>query len=126
MLLHDARVLLVEDEALINMNTTEMLEHIGCDVRSFFQLDDARAEAAVRRPDIALLNIRIGRSTSYELADWLDRRRIPIVFVTGYERDSIDAKWRDRPVCRKPCEERDIRREMARALAVSGDASEPA
>ena len=124
--LHGAHVLLVEDEALINMNTTEMLERIGCDVRSFFQLDEARAEAAVRRPDIALLNIRIGRYTSYELAEWLDLRRVPIVFVTGYERESIDEKWRDRPVCRKPCEESDIRREMTRALTVSGDASEPA
>jgi len=125
MQLHDARVLLVEDEALINMNTTEMLKDLGCNVHSFCELDAARADAAARRPDLALLNIRIGRDTSYALAEWLDRQRVPIIFVTGYETDDIEPKWRDRPICRKPYDEEDIRAAAAKALAAKGAAAAP-
>ena len=54
---------------------------------------------------------------SYELADWLHEQQVPIVFLTGYDFPAIDGKWRERPVCRKPCEVAELRAMLVNALA---------
>jgi DNA-binding response OmpR family regulator len=101
--LKGARVLLLEDDALINLSTTEILQSMGCVVRSFMHVDEAVKAAYEQVPDLAVLDVNIHGKMSYELAEWLDARQVPIVFVTGYDSPSIVGKWRDRPVCRKPC-----------------------
>jgi DNA-binding response OmpR family regulator len=100
--LKGARVLLLEDDALINLSTTEILQSMGCVVRPFMHVDEAVKAAYEQVPDLAVLDVNIHGKTSYELAEWLDARQVPIVFVTGYDSPSIVGKWRDRPVCQKP------------------------
>jgi len=87
--LKGARVLLLEDEALINLGTTEILQSMGCVVRSFMRLDEAVKAAHEELPDLAVLDVNIHGKMSYELAEWLDTRQIPIVFVRAMTRPAL-------------------------------------
>jgi len=119
--LKGARVLLLEDEALVNLGTTEILQSMGCVVRSFMRLDEAVKAAHEELPDLAVLDVNIHGKMSYELAEWLDTRQIPIVFVTGYDSPGIVGKWRERPVCQKPFNPAQFQNLLAKALAARRD-----
>ena len=110
-------MLLLEDEALINLGTTEILQSTGCVVRSFMRLDEAVKAAHEELPDLAVLDVNIHGKMSYELAEWLEARQVPIVFVTGYDSPSIVGKWRDRPVCQKPYNPAQFQNLLAKAFA---------
>ena len=112
-----AQVLVLEDDALINLNTTDMIEQMGCTVRSYMNVEDGLTAAQQQLPDLAVLDVNIRGRPSYELADWLEGRGVPIVFVTGYDSPAIEGNWRTRPVCRKPCIPSMLKEQMVLALA---------
>ena len=85
-----AQVLLLEDDALINLNTTDVIEQTGCTVRSYLSVEDRLAAAQERSPDIAVLDLNIRGKARYELADWLHERKRQIIFITGYENPAIE------------------------------------
>ncbi len=58
---------------------------------------DAQFEAAV-------LDINVGGGSVYPIADVLARRGIPFVFITGYDAESVDGRFRKIPVLQKPIE----------------------
>jgi two-component SAPR family response regulator len=51
----------------------------------------------------------------YQVAEILARRHVPFAFVTGYDADSVDSRFRDIPVLQKPVE-----REMLQKLFTQG------
>ena len=120
-ILKGARVLLLEDDSLINLSTTEIIEEMGCTVSSFMRLNEGITAAKEESPDVAVLDVNIGGQLSYELADLLHEQKIPIVFLTEYDSPAIEGKWRDRPVCRKPCDSRELRALLIKALATRQD-----
>ena len=75
------------------------------------------AEAAARAKDgpleAAVLDINLGDGAVYPIADILAARGVPFVFVTGYDADSIDARFRKIPVLQKP-----IEREMLKKASI--------
>src|SRR3954469_537137 len=116
-ILNGAEVLVLEDDALINLNTTETIQAMGCVVRSFLRLSDAFASIATDLPDLAVLDVNINGRMSYELAQSLVDRSVPILFLTGYDSPAVDEKWRQYPVCRKPCDEEGLKQLLIGALA---------
>jgi DNA-binding response OmpR family regulator len=110
-------VLVLEDEALINLNTTETIQAMGCAVRPFLRLSDALDAISTKLPDLAVLDVNINGRMSYELAQLLVDRNVPIVFLTGYDSPAVDEKWRQYPVCRKPCDENGLKQLLIDALA---------
>ena len=98
------RVLVVEDEAMIAMDLQGILRRAGCEVIG----PVGRVEAATRRadgeppPDVALLDINLGGESVFVVADALAARRIPFVFVTGYGKDVLPERFRERPMSSKP------------------------
>jgi CheY-like chemotaxis protein len=68
-------------------------------------------EAAARANDgnfeAAVLDINLGDGAVYPIADTLAARGVPFVFVTGYDAESVDARFRNVPVLQKPIE-RDV------------------
>jgi two-component sensor histidine kinase/DNA-binding response OmpR family regulator len=102
------RVLLVEDEALVAMMIQECLSDFGYQVVGPIS---TATEAAVRATDgnfeAAVLDINLGDGAVYPIADMLAARGVPFVFVTGYDAESVDARFRDVPVLQKPIE-RDV------------------
>jgi CheY-like chemotaxis protein len=103
-ILQGARVLLLEDEALINVGLIELLQSFGCEVTGCETPRHAWKAALSELPDVAVLDVNLqAEQTSYELAEWLHERHAPIVFLTGYSADELSERWRDHSVCEKPC-----------------------
>jgi len=65
--------------------------------------------------DAAILDINLGDGMVYQVAEILARRHVPFVFVTGYDADSVDSRFRGIPVLQKPVE-----REMLQRLFAQG------
>jgi len=113
------RVLLLEDDALINMDTAQLLEGMGYAVQSYMHLEPCFAAVRNELPDAAVLDVNIAGATSYELADWLEKRRVPVIFLTGFELE--DPLLRGRATCSKPCETALLRKLIADALTGERD-----
>ncbi|WP_119459198.1 response regulator [Rhodospirillaceae bacterium SYSU D60014] len=97
------KILVVEDETIISFLIEDMLQELGCAV--VWHAGDVREALALlrdRRPDVAVLDVNLGRELAYPIAAQLDAARIPFIFATGYGRDGIPDEWASRPVIQKP------------------------
>ena len=96
------KVLVVEDEGIIAMLLEDMLGELGHDmVASAGNIDDAR-EAAKREFDLAILDVNLGRESSYPLVADFNARGIPFILSTGYGR--LGAEWGEGVILQKPFE----------------------
>jgi len=97
------RLLVVEDELLVSMLIEEMLIGLGVTVIGpHVRLADALAAAKVERFDGAVLDINLAGEQADPLADLLMAKGIPFVFITGYQRESLDRRYVNVPVLQKP------------------------
>jgi CheY-like chemotaxis protein len=113
-----ARILFLEDDVIVNISTTEILQQLGYTVWSAEHLAAAWKLARDELPDAAVLDVNIqDRDTSLELAEWLDLQGVPIVFLTGYNSPAVSGKWRDHPTCRKPCIAEELNALLIKALS---------
>ena len=96
------KVLVVEDEGIIAMLLEDMLMELGHDmVASVGNIEDAR-QAASCEFDLAILDVNLGRESSYPLAADFNARGIPFILSTGYSR--LGAEWGEGVVLQKPFE----------------------
>lgn len=108
------RALLVEDEFLILMFLEGMIKDLGYDVaarastleQGFATLSGGQAF------DIAILDVNLNGSLSYELAEKLRAANIPVLFSTGYGRHGLEEGYKDWPVIQKPYSEDDLKRAL--------------
>jgi len=114
--LNGAHVLLLEDDALINLGMADLLQEMGCQVSPFMHLTEALAATDQQLPDVAVLDVNIKGILSYELAEKLERAGVPIVFVTGYGSPALSGKWNEFPHCRKPCVPTELKQVMIKTL----------
>jgi PAS domain S-box-containing protein len=106
------RVLVVEDEALVGIMIQECMTELGFQiVGPVCTAFDALQAAKDGDFDAAILDINLGDGMVYQVAEILARRHVPFAFVTGYDADSVDSRFRDIPVLQKPVE-----REMLQKL----------
>jgi CheY-like chemotaxis protein len=120
-ILAGTKVLLLDDEAIVNLGTTDLLEQFGCNVVSCFTISEAYAAIEAISPELAVLDVNIDGRMCYELADRLHELAVPIVFLTGYASPALEGRWRDHPFCRKPCDPNDLRRLLITALRTRRD-----
>ncbi|MEJ2816365.1 MULTISPECIES: response regulator [unclassified Caulobacter] len=87
---HPPRIMIVEDEALVALMVEDLLTDFGCEISgSFGAVDDALAylKDAVAPPpalDGAVLDVNIGGTMVFPVAERLRAAGIPFVFATGY------------------------------------------
>lgn len=111
------RLLMVEDEVLVGMMAKRILEDLGATVLGpYGGLADGLAAARSERFDGALLDFNLAGEFADPLADLLIARGIPFVFVTGYQRDSIDRRYANVPVLPKPLEAESLERVLVSLL----------
>lgn len=97
------RVLVVEDESLIAMLVEDGLETLGYEVVGPVGTVDAALRLVEQTPfDLALLDINLGGKQSFPIAEALEARGIPYVFLTGYDRSSLPLAFQHRFGLQKP------------------------
>ena len=99
------RILVVEDEMLVLMETENMLADLGCDaVVAAATNEQAIALIEAQHFDAALLDLNLNGVRSYPVADLLAARGVPFAFATGYGRAGLRDGDRERPLLVKPYE----------------------
>jgi light-regulated signal transduction histidine kinase (bacteriophytochrome)/CheY-like chemotaxis protein len=97
-------VLIVEDNMIIALDAESSIVRAGIEtVRVASSVAQAMKAIAARPPDFALLDINLGRETSFAVAEHLASLGIPFVFTTGYGEDiAFPPKLLGVPRVRKP------------------------
>jgi len=99
----NARILVVEDEALIAMDLQTLLEDAGYRV-----IGPANSSAAALalieadEPDVALLDVNLGRSDAFGVASILTERKTQVIFLTGHTAHKLPPAHRHLPLVSKP------------------------
>jgi light-regulated signal transduction histidine kinase (bacteriophytochrome) len=112
------RVLLVEDQSLIAMDTEELLRSLGArDVLVAANVETALRLISEAAPDCAVLDLNLGSSTSEDVARELAGLGVPYIFATGYrDGSSIPDGFDTIPVVRKPVSEKALSSALANAI----------
>jgi len=113
-----ARILLVEDNLLIAMDAEDQLRRLGArEVEVASSVQAALQILARQEPEVALLDMNLGRENSFPVADALAARGIPFVFATGYgEASAFPERFRKAVVIKKPYSQADIRAALQRRM----------
>ena len=122
--LQGAKVLIVEDDAIIAMMVEDMLSEMGCEIVG----TAARLEAAVEKArtldlDLAMLDVNLDGRETFPVADVLAERGVPFVFSTGYGAHVTSGRYEGAPTLQKPYETRALEQAVVRALQ-GGDGNE--
>lgn len=85
------KILIVEDETEVALNIKVILEKMDYDVVDIAGCyEDALNSAIQNRPDLILLDIVLeSETTGITIAQDLNMRNLPIIFITGYSQDDI-------------------------------------
>lgn len=113
-------VFIVEDEPLVALMIEAMVEELGAVVvGSEKHLPDALNFVATRHHeiDIALLDLNLGGTSSYDVAHAASSQGIPVVFSTGYDNQAIAEPWRRHPLLSKPFQLAQLKDALDMALA---------
>jgi DNA-binding response OmpR family regulator len=109
------RILVVEDEFLIALDISGVLEQAGLTVIGPAATVGDALEALSREPvDGALLDAQLAGEPAGRIADALIARRIPFAFVSGHGRDHLPAAHREAPLVKKPFTGSDLLAAIAR------------
>ena len=98
------RALLVEDNLIIALDAEDMLLSLGAEwVDTASGVDEALRLIGLARPDFAVLDVNLGDSTSFAVADHLAALGVPHVFASGYGDDvSFPDAHVGAPIVKKP------------------------
>jgi DNA-binding response OmpR family regulator len=97
------RVLVVEDEAMIAMLVEDMVLDFGSEVVGpVANLNDAINLARSAELDAAILDINVGGSVIFPVADILTERGISLIFATGYGSKGLPPRFQNSPTLPKP------------------------
>ncbi len=97
------RVLVVEDEAMIAMLVEDMVLDFGSEVVGpVANMNDAINLARSAELDAAILDINVGGSAIFPVADILSERGVPVIFATGYGSKGLPPRFQNSPTLPKP------------------------
>ncbi len=116
------QVLLVEDELLVGMLTGELLSQMGhAVVGPCANLTEAMEVFRNNHIDGAILDVNLGGQPVFPLARILADRAIPMIFLTGYEKNVVEQGFENFPVLRKPVAAEELERVLTAMLEASPD-----
>jgi len=102
--LRNRRILLVEDDYLLADALAASLEGIGARVYGPVGTVDGALAQLSRHGDIeaVILDVNLDGERIDAVADAVRSRALPMVFVSGYDRDLLPERFSDVPHCLKP------------------------
>jgi CheY-like chemotaxis protein len=110
------RLLVVEDEYLIAMDLSDLIEKAGGEVVGPAGSVEDALELVAReadRLDGAVLDINLRDERVYPVADALNASGVPFVFVTGYDAEMIPEAYAGVPRYEKPVDKARLLRLIA-------------
>lgn len=111
-------VFIVEDEPILAMNAEDMLNELGHTVTAIAtRLDSALVLAQTSEFNLAILDINLAGSKSFEVADILRKKAIPFIFTTGYGMNGLDDSYRGQHLLTKPFGIRELKHMILQALS---------
>ncbi|WP_294394663.1 response regulator [uncultured Sphingomonas sp.] len=112
-------MLIVEDDYFIASDLADGFAEAGFVIEGPVpSLAEALAVAERGQVGGALLDIDLNGEKVWEVADALIERGIPVVFVTGYDRESIPDRYLDVPLCLKPIDTAKVVDALARVTGL--------
>ena len=113
-----ARVLLVEDDAIIAMNAQAMLSQMGvADVQSASSVAEALALIDAHDFDWGMLDFLLGDENCLPVAQRLCAAQIPVLITTGFLDIDLPDDCKAARILGKPYRFADLEREIARLTA---------
>jgi DNA-binding response OmpR family regulator len=115
------RILIVEDEYLLAEDLREELTRAGAIVVGMTStVKDALALIeAEGKLDAAIIDVNLGGTPGFPIADRLSERQVPFVFATGYDPSAIPARFRDALRCEKPFSSEVVLRSIKQVIQAS-------
>lgn len=111
------QILVVEDEPLVAMHLEDVLSEMGLHVVGpAARIDEAIELARNSDIDCAVLDINLGGSKSFPVADILRERGIPFIFATGYGAEGFVDRYRNETALHKPYDARELKRAIEKVL----------
>lgn len=117
--LQGAKVLVVEDEAVVAFDLEFALRDFGCAVLPLAAsaADALEALRGAERPDVVLLDVLLSDGPSTPVAAELKAAGLPYIVTTGYDEGQIaEPLLRDAPRLPKPYRLDDLRRALIEVL----------
>ena len=98
-----ASIFVVEDEVMIRMMITDMLNELGHTVAAEAgDLDEAITLARSTDFDLAILDVNLNGKLITPVADVLKARSRPFIFSTSYGSSGVPEEYHERPAIHKP------------------------
>lgn len=121
------RVLVVEDNVLIAMDTECLVEQCGCAVVGpAGNVSDALHIAEDTGLEGAVLDINLGHERVWPVADVLEERGVPFVFATAYGSAALPERFCHRALLTKPLAREALREALTEIGTISGQKGAPA
>jgi chemotaxis family two-component system sensor kinase Cph1 len=102
-------ILVVEDENLVAMAITWVIEDAGYSIvgpeRS---VDTTRQVLARQKINLALLDVNLNGETVFPVSDMLDSIGVPYIFITSSPASSLPERYQSRPLLAKPYSSTDL------------------
>jgi DNA-binding response OmpR family regulator len=112
-----ARILIVEDEALIAELLVMYIEELGHEaVGPVATVDQALSILKSDPPQLAILDCSLGSEESTPIAEALAKDNLPFAFATGRGADALPQGFKTRPVIPKPYMFEDVERVLAKLM----------
>lgn len=114
-------VLVAEDEMIIGVDLCDTVEEAGFEVEGPFDTASSAIDALERRkPDLAILDVRLDDGEVYSLADKLMAANVPVIFHSGQiSPDEVNDRYPKAHALAKPCPPNQIIETMREALAAA-------
>jgi len=121
--IRDLRVLVVEDDTLVSLFLEALLEAVGIThgVQMAQTMDTAVWLAQSGTFDVALLDVYLNGTPSFEVAEALATRGIPFAFASGFTPDDVMARFPGVPVIAKPFQAAELEGVLKALLEGRGD-----
>lgn len=106
-----ARVLVVDDEALIAMMLSDLLAEYGHETVGPAHTEGQALELVASTPiDAAILDVTLGDHDCFAVAEALRKQGIPFAFATGHGVQAMPDAFRERMTVSKPFDFEVVRR----------------
>jgi len=112
------RILVAEDEPIVAYDLCETIEEAGFEVEGPHRdISAAMLSFQKVKPDLAILDVQLGESVVYPLAEVLAEENVPIIFHSGlFTRDDVEQRFPQATTLLKPCPPTEMLQSVAEAL----------